>query len=62
LCLRAARMRRRIFFFRHFQRMFPRFFHALEPRFIVSPRLWGETRRVIKGLGGEDQCFRRALF
>ena len=51
LCLRAARIRRRIFFLRHFQRMLPRFFQALEPRFMVRPRLLGETRRVIKGFG-----------
>jgi len=29
-----ARMRRRIRFFRHFQRMWPRFFHTRELRFI----------------------------
>ncbi len=54
MCLRAALIRRRIFFLRHFQRMLPRFFQALEPRFIGSPRLLGETRRVIKGLGEPD--------
>jgi len=48
-------MRRRIFFFRHFQRMFPRFFQALEPRFIGSPRLLWETRIYIKGLGIEER-------
>ncbi len=32
-----AFFRLRIRFLRHFQRIFPRFFHALEPRFIISP-------------------------
>ena len=33
-CLRACLFRFRIFFFRHFQRCFPRFFHAREPLFM----------------------------
>jgi hypothetical protein len=32
--LRCSRMRRRIFFLRHFQRIFPRFFQARELLFI----------------------------
>ena len=36
-CLRASRFRRRIFFFRHFQRCLPRFFHARELLFMGSP-------------------------
>ena len=37
-CLRIfwARMRRRMRFLRHFQRMWPRFFHTRELRFIPS--------------------------
>jgi hypothetical protein len=30
-------LRRRIFFFRHFQRCFPRFFQAREERFKATP-------------------------
>jgi len=30
-------LRRRIFFFRHFQRCLPRFFHAREERFREAP-------------------------
>jgi hypothetical protein len=33
----CSRLRRRIRFLRHFQRIFPRFFHAREERFIGRP-------------------------
>lgn len=35
--MRRARIRRRIRFFRHFQRMCPRFFQTRELRFIQNP-------------------------
>ena len=36
LAWRRARLRRRSFFLRHFQRWLPVFFHAREPRFMVN--------------------------
>ena len=36
----AARLRLRIFFLRHFHRCLPRFFQALELRFIQIPLYW----------------------
>ncbi len=35
-CWRRARLRRRSFFFRHFHRCLPCFFHAREPLFMVN--------------------------
>jgi hypothetical protein len=43
-----ARLRRRMRFFRHFQRMWPRFFQTREPLFMLrapKPLFWGRRRR-----------------
>jgi hypothetical protein len=37
----CARMRRRMRFLRHFQRMWPRFFQTRELRFILGRPKWG---------------------
>ncbi len=59
-CLRIfwARMRLRIRFLRHFQRMWPRFFHTREDRFILAS---SERARVVLSLNKSAQPGPRSL-
>jgi len=59
-CLRIfwARMRLRIRFLRHFQRMWPRFFHTREDRFILAS---SERARVVLSLNKSAPPSRQSL-